>query len=89
MRKIITTVFMLAAVTIVNAQQKVTLHVTGNQLQKITGFGAACCFGAMEPFAKDTKPVELLYGDESAIGLNIMRMEIACAWTAMTSSSLG
>ena len=77
MRKIITTVFMLAAVTIVNAQQKVTLHVTGNQLQKITGFGAACCFGAMEPFAKDTKPVELLYGDESAIGLNIMRMEIS------------
>ncbi len=68
---------MLAAVTIVNAQQKVTLHVTGNQLQKITGFGAACCFGAMEPFAKDTKPVELLYGDESAIGLNIMRMEIS------------
>ena len=77
MRKIITTVFMLAAVTIVNAKQKVTINISATPLQTITGFGAACCFGAMEPFAKDTNPVKLLYGDESAIGLNIMRMEIS------------
>lgn len=31
----------------------------------------------MCPFGTDTNPAKLLYGDESAIGLNIMRMEIS------------
>ena len=45
--------------------------------QTITGFGAACCDGAMCPFGNDTIPVKLLYGPNSKIGLNIMRMEIS------------
>ena len=77
MRKIIISVLMLAAATSIFAQPIFNINVTANPLQKITGFGAACCYGAMEPFAKDTNPVKLLYGDESEIGLNIMRMEIS------------
>ena len=53
------------------------MDVYSSRLQTITGFGAACCDGAMCPFGTDTKPVKLLYGDESEIGLNIMRMEIS------------
>ena len=77
MRRIVTFVLAMAAVTAVCAKAKVTITVSNNRLQTITGFGAASCFGAMEPYAKDTQPVKLLYGDESAIGLNIMRMEIS------------
>ena len=77
MRQCITFILALAALTVVQATPKVTITVSSNRLQTITGFGAASCFGAMEPYAKDTKPVELLYGAESAIGLNIMRMEIS------------
>ena len=77
MRKIITLFLALTAITAAYALPKVTITITGNRLQTITGFGAACCYGAMEPFASDTQPVKLLYGDESAIGLNIMRMEIS------------
>ncbi len=32
---------------------------------------------AMCPFGTDTAPVQLLYGPQSKIGLNIMRMEIS------------
>ncbi len=77
MRKIITSILALAALTAVHAAPKVTITVTDNRLQTITGFGAACCDGAMCPYGSDTKPVKLLYGDESEIGLNIMRMEIS------------
>ena len=77
MRKIITLFLALTVITAAYALPKVTITITGNRLQTITGFGAACCYGAMEPFASDTQPVKLLYGDESAIGLNIMRMEIS------------
>ena len=69
----------LAVVTAGHAVKRstVTMTVKNNRLQTITGFGAACCDGAMCPFGTDTNPVKLLYGDESKIGLNIMRMEIS------------
>lgn len=67
----------MTAITVVQAKPKFTITVTSDRLQTITGFGAASCFGAMEPYGKDTTPAKLLYGDESAIGLNIMRMEIS------------
>ena len=76
MKRIITTLFALAAVTAVDAA-KITLTVSDTRYQTITGFGAACCDGAMCPFGSDTQPVKLLYGAESKIGLNIMRMEIS------------
>ena len=79
MRKVIIAILALAATTAVHAVRRtnVTITVKDKQLQTITGFGAACCDGAMCPFGTDTKPVKLLYGDESEIGLNIMRMEIS------------
>ena len=55
----------------------IEIVVKNNPKQHITGFGAACCDGAMCPYGNDTNPVKLLYGDESEIGLNIMRMEIS------------
>ena len=77
MKKIITTVLALALVTNIFATKRFLITITDNRLQTITGFGAACCYGAMEPYANDTQPVKLLFGDESPIGLNIMRMEIS------------
>ena len=76
MRKIITTVLALAAVTTASAAT-VYITVSSNRYQTVTGFGAACCDGAMCPFGNDTQPVKLLYGPTSKIGLNIMRMEIS------------
>ena len=68
--------FALAAITAIQAAT-ITIKVTDTRCQKITGFGAADCDGAMCPYANDTQPVKLLYGNESPIGLNIMRMEIS------------
>ena len=66
----------LTAVSVANAVT-ITITVYDTRCQTITGFGAACCDGAMCPIGNDTQAVNLLYGDESAIGLNIMRMEIS------------
>ena len=55
----------------------ITITVEATPCQHITGFGAAACDGAMRPFASDTQPVKLLFGPQSKIGLNIMRMEIS------------
>ncbi|MCR5131531.1 MAG: endo-1,4-beta-xylanase xyn5A [Prevotella sp.] len=77
MKKIITTFVALVVVSGVFAAKRFTMTITDNRLQSITGFGAASCYGAMEPYANDTQPVRLLFGDQSAIGLNIMRMEIS------------
>lgn len=75
-KKFITCIFALAAVTAVHAAT-ITVTVSDTRYQTITGFGAACCDGAMCPYGSDTQPVKLLYGKESPIGLNIMRMEIS------------
>ena len=76
MKKLFTAILALAAATAASAAT-ITVTVTNNRLQTITGFGAACCDGAMCPFGTDTNPVKLLYGKQSKIGLNIMRMEIS------------
>lgn len=54
-----------------------TLTVKSTQKQTITGFGGACCDGAMCPFGNDNECVNKLYGMRSKIGLNILRMEIS------------
>ena len=70
--------FILALVAALAVQARViTITVSDVRYQTITGFGAACCDGAMCPFGNDTQPVKLLYGPKSKIGLNIMRMEIS------------
>ena len=76
MKKILTLFFVLA-VTMTGQARNISIKVYNTRYQTITGFGAACCYGAMEPYANDTQPVKLLFGDESPIGLNIMRMEIS------------
>ena len=76
MKKIITTLLASIAITTAYAAT-ITLTVNNSKKQTITGFGAACCDGAMCPYGTDTNPVKLLYGPTSKIGLNIMRMEIS------------
>ena len=76
MKKIITTILALTALTAVKATTY-TIMVSNTPCQTVTVFGGACCDGAMCPFGSDTNPVKLLYGNESKIGLNIMRMEIS------------
>ncbi len=76
MKHIFTSILALAVTTSMFAASK-RLTIYDTRMQQITGFGGACCDGAMCPLADDTKPVELLYGDESPIGLNILRMEIS------------
>ena len=74
--RIICSLIALAGLTTASAAT-ITVTVDSTRYQHITGFGAACCDGAMCPFGSDVQPVRLLYGDESEIGLNIMRMEIS------------
>ena len=75
-KSLISIMMMLAAMVAVQARS-LTITVNNTRYQTITGFGAACCDGAMCPYATDTEPVRLLYGAISKIGLNIMRMEIS------------
>ena len=73
-----TPTLILALLSVLMAEAKnITITVSKTKYQTITGFGAACCDGAMCPYGTDTKPVQLLYGDVSKIGFNIMRMEIS------------
>lgn len=60
------------------AAQGATIIVTVDttRYQTVTGFGAAGCYGAMEPLNEPTI-IKLLYGKSSKVGLNIMRMEIS------------
>ena len=76
MKQIIITIVALVAAMAARAGV-ITVTVSDTRYQTVTGFGAACCDGAMCPFGTDTQPVRLLYGKESKIGLNIMRMEIS------------
>ncbi|MCR4959736.1 MAG: endo-1,4-beta-xylanase xyn5A [Prevotella sp.] len=76
MKKIFTSMLAMAAATAIHAGI-ITVTVSDTRYQTVTGFGAACCDGAMCPFGTDTQPVRLLYGPQSKIGLNIMRMEIS------------
>ena len=76
MKHIFTTMIALAVAGVVHSAT-IGLVVNKTKKQTITGFGAACCDGAMCPYGTDTQPVKLLYGPGSKVGLNIMRMEIS------------
>lgn len=89
MKNIVTAIIALFIILGANAKD-VTITVRQNAYQWVTGFGAACCYGDMRPFASDTNPVKLLYGPTSKIGLNIMRMEISPNLKGdMTSADVG
>ena len=76
MKRFTVSVMTLMAAIAINATTHIVM-VRNTRYQTITGFGAACCDGAMKPFGSDTQPVRLLYGPNSKVGLNIMRMEIS------------
>ena len=82
MKRILLSLVVLLGVTATQAAKpRTSLIVYDTKKQTITGFGAACCDGAMKPFGEDNGPVSKLYGAESEIGLNIMRMEISPSLT--------
>ena len=82
MKKIIFSLIVLLGVTAVQAAKpRTSLKVTTTRKQTISGFGGACCDGAMKPFGTDNACVSKLYGKRSKIGLNILRMEISPSFT--------
>ncbi len=80
MKKTILSLVVLMGVTATQAAKpRTSLKVYNTKKQTITGFGGACCDGAMKPFGDDNACVSKLYGPGklSKIGLNILRMEIS------------
>ena len=88
MKKTIISLFVLAVATIADAAP-ITLTVHNTRKQTITGFGAACCDGAMKPYGTDTQPVKLLYDPQYKICLNIMRAEISPSHNGDDGASWG
>ena len=73
---------LIVAVTAMEAAKpRTSLKVYATKKQHVTGFGGACCDGAMKPFGEDNACVGKLYGKKSKIGLNILRMEISPSFT--------
>ena len=83
MKKIFTTIILLVSTSIMiqAAKPRTSLKVSSTRKQTVTGFGGACCDGAMKPFGTDNACVSKLYGAKSKIGLNILRMEISAIFT--------
>ena len=80
MKKILLSLIVLLGVTAVQAAKpRTSLQIFATKKQTVTGFGGACCDGAMKPFGDDNACVSKLYGPGklSKIGLNILRMEIS------------
>ncbi len=71
-----TTLLVVPATT--TAQLHVQVDTT--ECQHVTGFGAAALYGAMQAI-QDTSIIAYLYGDDSPVGLNIMRVEISPSTT--------
>ncbi|MBO5549471.1 MAG: endo-1,4-beta-xylanase xyn5A, partial [Prevotella sp.] len=81
MKRILTSIMMvlIATTAIQAAKPRTSLQIYATKKQTVTGFGGACCDGAMKPFGNDNACVSKLYGPGklSKIGLNILRMEIS------------
>ena len=73
MKRILLSLFALVVFGSVHAKT-ITLTVKTTRRQTVTGFGAACCDGAMRPYGTDKKPAQLLYGPTSKVGLNISKL---------------
>ena len=88
MKKVFTTLVALAAASSIQAAV-IPLIIKDEAKQHVTGFGAACCDGAMKPYGTETAPVKLLYDPQYKICLNIMRAEISPSHTGDDGSSWG
>ena len=82
---------LLALSAFVSARaENIVIVLKNTSYQKVTGFGAAACDGAMCPYGSDTQPVQMLYGPNSKIGLNIMRMELSANFKGdITAADIG
>ncbi len=76
MRRIIFSLVLVSAAFLSAGAATITVVVDSVRHQRVTGFGAAACWGAMAPI-EDVNVIKLLYGEDSPVGLNIMRMEIS------------
>ena len=76
MKKLILSVYTLLVMVATAQAATITVNVSDTRYQTITGFGAAACWGAMLPI-DDVEVIKLLYGEDSPVGLNIVRMEIS------------
>ncbi len=82
MKRFVISMILIVAVTAIEAAKpRTSLIVYSTKKQTVTGFGGACCDGAMKPFGTDNACVSRLYGAKSKIGLNILRMEISPSFT--------
>jgi glucuronoarabinoxylan endo-1,4-beta-xylanase len=88
MKRILLSLFALVMFGSVHAKT-ITLTVKTTHRQTVTGFGAACCDGAMRPYGTDKKPAQLLYGPTSKVGLNILRVEISPSFNGDDGASWG
>lgn len=74
-KKLLTSIALLVAMN-ATAATKLTMTVSRDSLQHITGFGAAAIGTLMCPL-QDVQPIKLAYGPDSEIGFNIMRIEVS------------
>lgn len=81
MKKVLTSLIFLMSVTAMQAARPSTITVYSTHKQRITGFGGACCDGAMKPFGNDNACISKLYSKRGKIHLNILRMEISPSFT--------
>ena len=82
MKRFFILMILIVAVTAMEAAKpRTSLKVYATKKQHVTGFGGACCDGAMKPFGENNACVGKLYGKKSKIGLNILRMEISPSFT--------
>ena len=81
---------MLLAASVAEGRAAKVVTVSDTEAQTVTGFGAAAMWHLMAPMT-DTEIINYLYGADSPVGLNIMRMELApClsgAWDQWTYNS--
>lgn len=74
-RFMLTSIVGFVAINNVSAYD-VRINVNDTQYQRVTGFGAAAMGDLMAPI-QDTTIIAKLYGADSPVGLNIMRIEIS------------
>ncbi|NPD92977.1 glycoside hydrolase [Xylanibacter muris] len=76
MKRLLISLLTASAALLQTGAAVITVTVNDTRHQYITGFGAAACWGAMAPI-QDVNVIKLLYGEDSPVGLNIVRMEIS------------
>ncbi len=98
MKRILTLLLACIAAITVNAQIKATAHISAqNPHQRITGFGGFVCSPQFQYNHMSTADIKKVWGQESTVGCNIMRLYIPVGkdwWsqslaTAKTAKEMG